>query len=322
MVRTNQGNRLLQNAYLSEKTLELPSWVPDWSLQDISYHRLAPHSRRATDENPVAAARGDQAEIKMGDSPLELSVELYGIDVIEDLGDIREYQDDPPVRCGKDHDNDQETTFSPEQVPFLFRYVMDIMSFVETSPAYTEEERVDIVWRTAACDREVNLQRKAPSNYLEHFLAYLEDTQFKYQPRYLHRRINDHVKRLRDSEELKKRYPSVQEREAAISAEAGTAIDIELETARQNATIFQRAAINWCLQLRVAMTETGLVGMVPHRTEEGDYLAVIKGVSVPMILRKVDEDKVIIGGQAYFYGFMNGEVLDSDKYEKEFVTIV
>ncbi|KAE9362600.1 hypothetical protein N431DRAFT_358359 [Stipitochalara longipes BDJ] len=51
---------------------------------------------------------------------------------------------------------------------------------------------------------------------------------------------------------------------------------------------FGRAARRFCFQLRESMTSTGIVSMVPHQTEVGDFVVVIKGVCVPMVLREVN----------------------------------
>ncbi|PMD42832.1 hypothetical protein L207DRAFT_391814, partial [Hyaloscypha variabilis F] len=72
-----------------------------------------------------------------------------------------------------------------------------------------------------------------------------------------------------------------------------------------------RAAARFCFQLRESMTSTGIVSMVPHRTEVGDFIVVIKGVCVPMVLREVNgfDGRFQVVGQAYCHGFMNGEIL-------------
>ena len=113
---------------------------------------------------------------------------------------------------------------------------------------------------------------------------------------------------------------------------------IELE--KELSWWFQRVAKRFCFQLRGAITGTGFVAMVPHATETGDVITVIKGVPVPMVLRPVSREEVSgnentkldresapgnrfkVVGQAYVYGIMDGEVLEDSGYECETVVIV
>jgi hypothetical protein len=62
--------------------------------------------------------------------------------------------------------------------------------------------------------------------------------------------------------------------------------------------------------------------MVPHRTQRGDVVVVIKGVSVPMVLRLEGEDRFKVVGQAYFHGFMDGEVFEMDDMKEEEIRLV
>jgi hypothetical protein len=97
----------------------------------------------------------------------------------------------------------------------------------------------------------------------------------------------------------------------------GRASDLKYEAHMR----FLRAAYRFCFRLRTGTTSTGLVGMVPHRTEVGDFVVIIKGVCVPLVLRKVNgfDDRFQVVGQAYFYSFMNGEALQ--RLGPEFDTI-
>jgi hypothetical protein len=88
---------------------------------------------------------------------------------------------------------------------------------------------------------------------------------------------------------------------------------------------FHSEARRFCFHMRVATTKTGYVGMVPQQARAGDIIVVIKGVSVPMIIRraKAEEESFILVGQAYFYGFMQGEVfVDRDGFKEEIITLV
>jgi hypothetical protein len=60
--------------------------------------------------------------------------------------------------------------------------------------------------------------------------------------------------------------------------------------------------------MRVATTKTGYVGMVPQQTRAGDIIVVIKGVSVPMVVRraKAEEESFILGWSGVSGGIYAG----------------
>jgi hypothetical protein len=113
-----------------------------------------------------------------------------------------------------------------------------------------------------------------------------------------------------------------------------------IEKKNEMAQRFVRAALRFCVQLRAAITRTGSVAMVPHATETGDVIIVMKGVPVPMVLRPVSPEEISgeedtkldegsapgkrfkVVGQAYVYGITDGEVSEDSGYECETVVIV
>jgi hypothetical protein len=74
---------------------------------------------------------------------------------------------------------------------------------------------------------------------------------------------------------------------------------------------------------RLVTTQQGLLGMAPARSENGDAICVLKGCSVPVILRKrpnhSEKKTWEFIGECYVPGFMNGEVLDSGCSPEEFI---
>ena len=58
----------------------------------------------------------------------------------------------------------------------------------------------------------------------------------------------------------------------------------------------------------------GFVGLAPEATQEGDIVAILYGLSVPVVLRQIhgtpDGDNVfILVGECFIYGMMDGEAL-------------
>jgi hypothetical protein len=56
------------------------------------------------------------------------------------------------------------------------------------------------------------------------------------------------------------------------------------------------------------LASTGIIGLAPNITEEGDLICILFGCSVPVILRKEENDYILIG-ESYVDGFMHGEAM-------------
>ncbi|KAF2665262.1 hypothetical protein BT63DRAFT_483126 [Microthyrium microscopicum] len=69
------------------------------------------------------------------------------------------------------------------------------------------------------------------------------------------------------------------------------------------------ATIKQCLQhRRLFISMRGRVGLGPPGLAQGDVLAILLGLDVPLILRKLDGNKYRIIGNAYCGGIMDGEI--------------
>lgn len=59
------------------------------------------------------------------------------------------------------------------------------------------------------------------------------------------------------------------------------------------------------------MTDKGYCGIVPPRTCVGDTIAIVRGGRVPLVFRDCGgQDEVMLLGEAYIHGLMNGEAMD------------
>lgn len=355
LVMAGKGHRVLCNALLSDTVLEMPSWVPDWSLQGLPFEQVSP-SATCFDWSGEFKAGGTDHAIRVGHNPDELVLVVYGIDHVHMLGEIFEYQEDPPPAL---HLNDEkqpapeaesldlpdgprvegagetggqtepmtETSSSigdteREQAsideewskyPNLYRYIATVLSFISESSKYKDDDQIEITWRTMICDRELGTQRKAPAGYGEYFRSYFKAVKFYYTPGGGVERFMQIQRQILDSS-FKDQIKSPEQLEDLVYR----CLDAE----RSEAGLFARAARRSCYSMRAAITSTGFVGMVPHRTQRGDVVVVIKGVSVPMVLRLEGEDRFKVVGQAYFYGFMDGEVFEMDNMKEEEIRLV
>jgi hypothetical protein len=58
----------------------------------------------------------------------------------------------------------------------------------------------------------------------------------------------------------------------------------------------------------LVMDESGNLGLGPSSTKKGDVVAFIRNARVPFILRKAQEGRYELVGEAYIHGFMHGEI--------------
>jgi hypothetical protein len=98
-VRAGQGPRLISQAGLSDSTLELPSWIPDWSLTDLPPETIAPRESVIYPPSSTPHAGGEYED---GDFVLDgensLKVKAYIIGQISSLGKVHRFQTDPDAK--------------------------------------------------------------------------------------------------------------------------------------------------------------------------------------------------------------------------------
>lgn len=65
------------------------------------------------------------------------------------------------------------------------------------------------------------------------------------------------------------------------------------------------------MERRLTTTEKGYVGMGPLRAKKGDFVCVLFGCSVPVILRKTcgEETSYQLIGECYLDGYMSGRAV-------------
>lgn len=70
------------------------------------------------------------------------------------------------------------------------------------------------------------------------------------------------------------------------------------------------------MEYRLCVTDGGRVGLAPSSARLGDLVAILLGCSVPVLLRKAEnQDEWVFVGECYLDGVMHGEVLGESKDE-------
>ena len=67
---------------------------------------------------------------------------------------------------------------------------------------------------------------------------------------------------------------------------------------------------------RICVTKGGYMGVTTHDAEKGDLLVIFQGFTMPFVLRRKDDDFLIVG-DCYIHGIMDGELICTleDKFE-------
>ena len=63
----------------------------------------------------------------------------------------------------------------------------------------------------------------------------------------------------------------------------------------------------------------GFVGLAPKHVENGDLIVIFPGAKFPYVLRRFDDGKCILVGEAFVHGIMYGEFMSKDPEIEEFV---
>jgi hypothetical protein len=199
--------------------------------------------------------------------------------------------------------------------PILFRVlgIVQAYLFMSLSPIYKDKDKIDILWRTMICDRESGTQRKAPPEYESYFRSYVEYVRLMYGEMSL----LDYVTRIQDQILNSPLSVDIHTSEQLFDLVRHVRV-VETEKASK----FRMAAQKFCHSMRITMTDYGAVGIVPQRTQKGDVVVVVKGVNVPLVLRREGDDRFNVVGQAYFWGVMNGEVFEMDDMEEEEIVLI
>jgi hypothetical protein len=373
LTQSGYGPKVLCNACGLDTSLDLPSWVPNWSLSldGLPFETLAEQASYIVGYSKRSAG-GSAHNIRLAVRATEMLVDAYVVGAIAGLSDIRHYREEPAGNVGSESSKledpapqtsgignsgtvaaeeertevtsscaaspqDQEHNADMDDLskyPPLFHLAGDVMEWVRISGRYDDEDHGEIIWRSLTCDRALDRKPRAPPEYGAYFRVYYEITKLQCG--------SSHDDWLKKTMEIKQKIlarfgvaDQIPSGEAMLDM-----IKNHIEKENEMAKRFVRAARRFSFQLRAAIIRTGFVAMVPHATETGDIITVMKGVPVPMVLRPVSPEEVSgeedtkldegsapgnrfkVVGQAYVYGIMDGEVPEDSGYECETVVIV
>ena len=319
--------RILSSAGLQNGTVDLPSWVPDWAVApqvrayDVVYpgafqasgatsmmitHDLDDVTQPAFYQNVFAMLK---ASLKsrflptvvptpgiacLSKNNTVLNVLGKIIDTVENLGttqtpdEIIPVLDDDPAIPGwvrsKWTKGELQTFWSGMLFGEATRAEAETLTHALSSyPNYIAGGTIDdALWRTLICNTTFTGER-IPDTYHDNFLSWRAFKTILLS-------TEDHF-------------------DAVISEHFG------------RAKIFDQVYISAIMGKRFFTTQGGFIGLAPSRTVRGDLVCVLKGATVPFILRQTDKGYVLVG-ECYCHGIMYGEAMQKRDLEMREFSII
>lgn len=306
LIRQGQGIDVLYCVTGDHSSMQLPSWVPDWSFPGMPHFRFRTAREEMKDISHFrAGGTAGGNSVRLGSRESEIIVSAVIIDTIEQRTPIRALPSANPNPSG---DWDADAFKSMQDV--MAKIILDMEFLLRNCHVYsTGESKEDVIWRTAIANCEIGNQRQAaPSSHRELYVAFkfiIEET-LELRMEMLMRLVNnlDPLNQLQNSTEFQT---------ASLQA--------IYETFKQKARQFFDGAISHCIGNRRCLTRKGYLGHVPLTARIGDVICVIRGCDIPFVLRAEGTSYRLVG-QSYVHGFMNGEATALPEYKFGDISIV
>ena len=287
------------------KTVSLPSWVPDYTSEDVEGHLIIPRIKGYT---PYEAGADNDAWTRLGLPPLTPEIirrrcvnafgPIFGLILGIILGYISwivtRRMNSASARFG---DGCSDETLVLSGLKF------DVIGFASEMPP------IDY-YRGTDSKEDIDRKRKrrettvATCQKWEHHVQLMSLETDPYKT--LHGRREAFWRTLiadRDFDMRGAPNPSQDfagRFEAWIGKDEGKADD-EIYTRP-----YSDAAIWRCIKRSFVTTEKGYLGLAPSRARKGDVLCVLRGGDVPFVLREKENGYWELVGEAYVHGIMDG----------------
>ena len=344
LVADGQGGRLLLSGGIAESTLGLPSWVPDWSLQTVSFNNVV-GSCHTFSQSDYRSQDSKTSGMRIGPIPDQLIISTSRIDHVAVVHPICSIDHAKEPRSLRDLNDIQEelsraSIFSKIPNAEIRMTEGDIVDFKSKENAHGECstaqdicERLDahiewpslsrlvylsIVWIKASPRYEAQNPHEVALYTLTCDHAYGTGGE-KFSQNLLQdlRNYLDFTRYVHDPGYRPEHVQIFMASTSRLSASADDSSSNQLRNAYGNHLLSQRDATTrmlltlgrFCHEMGLACTRSGYVGIVPAKTQSQDVLVCIEGVQAPMILRPVEGSRFQLVGAAFFHGFMPEEFL-------------
>ncbi|KAK5069035.1 hypothetical protein LTR70_010774 [Exophiala xenobiotica] len=285
-IETTQSFRILTHCRFPPRLGGLPSWVPDWTDWEASTRTGLPQrdykGRGIRNEDKMYAATGDlQADFRFEEHDRELIVKGTIFDELVFVS----------TRCS------YGTVRNPSR------------SFGNNSQSLED----DVASREADAAKVLHRQWlrewAAFQSSTKHEFAWIDHGDWTYQPE----GGNDQFDKLTyvpTGEALNVAYLRTLAADVCLNLANGRELrisDKNCEGVQDLSWCLEEACMRRCFGRAFAVSELGLLMLVPAEAQIGDGIAFVQGSEVPFILRPSRADVLFIG-ECYIHGLMDGEV--------------
>ena len=287
------------------KTVSLPSWVPDYTIEDIGAHLMIPNIKGCT---PYKAGADNEAWTRLGLPPLAPEIvrrrcmNTFGPTLGLILGIIFGYiswivtrrMNSASARFGDEHS---------DETLVLSGLKFDVIGFASKMPEVDYYEGTDL---KEDMDRK-RKRRETTIDTCRKWEQHVQTMSLEANPyATLHGRREAFWRTLIADRDFELKGPPNPSHdfagrfEAWIGKNEGKA-DNEIYTRS-----YSDAAIWRCVKRSFVTTEKGYLGLAPWGAREGDVICVLRGGDVPFVLREKEHGYWALVGEAYLHGIMNG----------------
>jgi Heterokaryon incompatibility protein (HET) len=262
----------------------LPSWVPDWSVQGVSIS-LRSHLQGDSYMVDSKASKDTKAAPTFSDDGMSLQLEGVLVDEIAEVGhpfpgsssSLSEPWRAPDILFGRD------------------RVLMEWKSL-----AIGEPEALYPTGQTTVGAYVQTLLAASPEQYRGDAFHKFHQLERQYT-RFLHHYELD----------SKNTFSSFRNKSVTLLAFFCNTINRRVTDRRRVGSFVNRMEL-LIEGRRLVKTSKGYLGLAPGRAELGDVVALVKGGQLPLILRASGSHWELVG-DAYVHGMMQGELFDVEK---------
>jgi len=268
-------------------TLNLPSWVPDWS---ISPNSTLTH---AWGHGPLSLAGAESTSSNLTHRFSATKESKYSPNIQEDALVVEGYEFDRIVKIGP--------IFEGVKVPHTMHSALSIIQeWIRCFRTLLRARKVFVRWKRMV---DIKSQKLYPTGETirEAFLQTVSASE-----------INDSL-RIRTEVDL-----WVKGTHFPFGLPYSAFVFVMGFVTNRPFLMFEIQG-RYSLQRRLAWTEKGYLGLVANRTEVGDAVWLCKGSSVPLVLRREGEKGWKVVGDAYVHGIMKGEAWREEECESVFI---
>lgn len=286
LILTDSGVEVLYEAGGYKKLQDLPSWSPDWTCRKEE-SQLG--DLRNSDDDLIYHASGSSSfKARFMEDRKKLAVTGCIVDEIQIVGTA--------------FFRNIEGSYVTDEIIWdkMHAFEKEASGLTSNATSYPSGESVfDAYWRTLIGNKTHHeAEAEAPAEYGEFFAALLRVQQ-----------IYEESKRLPQS-----RGPFFA---SSLASENEAQEFKRLEDKSRPYRLSQQVMLPG---RRFGMTKKGFFGMLTQNAEKGDYICIVMGSTVPLIVREIEVAQSLlttysIVGEGYIHGMMNGEALMMEGFE-------